>query len=165
MSTFDDPETNPRKSHGTVAVGGNADAFGLDFLPPELTAQCRSLVEGYHYLHGFGCLPDVLWRCNLGDFVKSEPQLRCVLKTASTSRSAKKSNEGFVQIATAILSMEILVSSFAGWTGSFPDAGDKARAMFKNNGLGSRTPLMDFYLRPPRLPRPPLGFPPIARRF
>ena len=56
----------------------------------------------------------------------------------------------FVEIATAILSLEILASSFAGWTALYPEAGASAHAVLKRQSGGSQTPLMDFYLYPPK---------------
>src|SRR5580704_11409654 len=98
---------------GSSAANGNSsEEFELGFLPANLTRQCRSLIESYHEVHGFACLPDVLWKFRLGPFIQRQRELRQCLKKASTSRSAKKANEGFVQITTAILSLEILASSF-----------------------------------------------------
>ena len=33
----------------------------FQFVPRELAAKSRKLIESYHALHGFGCLPDLLW--------------------------------------------------------------------------------------------------------
>ncbi len=126
------------------------EAFELDFLPANLTAQCRSLIESYHDVHGFSCLPNVLWKFHLGPFIEKQRELRHFLKKASTARSAKKANEGFVQIATAILSLEILASSFAGWSAIYPVAGEMARVILKRNVRGPHMPLMEFYLYPPK---------------
>src|ERR1700756_430341 len=95
----------------------------LSFLPKSLTAQCQGLIESYHELHGYACLPNMLWKARLGPFIQAHRELRQLLKKASTTRSAKKSNEGFVRIATTILSLEILASSFAGWSAIYPEAG------------------------------------------
>jgi hypothetical protein len=48
------------------------------------------------------------------------------------------------------LSLEILASSFAGWSAIYPDAGEKARAILKRNARGAHMPLMEFYLYPPK---------------
>jgi len=124
--------------------------FDLGFLPGHLTRQCRSLIESYHEVHGYACLPDMLWKSRLGPFIEKHHELRHLLRKASTTRSAKKSNEGFVSIATTILSLEILASSFAGWGAIYPDAGDAARAILKRTARGQQMPLMDFYLYPPK---------------
>src|ERR1700730_1470275 len=106
---------------GVVAEGANdtshvawvdkVESPDFSFLPNSLTAQCRSLIESYHELHGHACLPDILWKSRLGPFIEAHREFRHLLKKASTTRSAKKSNEGFVQIATTILALEILASS------------------------------------------------------
>src|ERR1700759_182560 len=97
-----------------VSSTERGEALALAFLPATLTAQCRSLIESYHDVHGFACLPDTLWKFRLGPFIERQRELRECLRKASTTRSAKKSSAGFVQIATAILSLEILASGFAG---------------------------------------------------
>jgi hypothetical protein len=122
----------------------------LNFLPVDLKTQCRNLIESYHDVHGYACLPDMLWRARLGPFIERHREFRQRLRKASTTRSAKKSNQGFVEIATAILSLEILASSFAGWSALYPDAGAQALTILKRQSGGSPTPLMDFYLYPPK---------------
>src|ERR1019366_10554157 len=90
--------------------GAGANSIGspnFRFLPKSLIAQCRSLIESYHDLHGYTCLPDVLWKAGLGPFIQTHREFRHLLKKASTNRSAKRSNEGFVQIETTLLSLEI----------------------------------------------------------
>ena len=135
---------------GSSATNGNSEEFELGFLPANLARQCRSLIESYHEVHGFACLPDVLWKFRLGPFIQRQPELRQCLKKASTTRSAKKANEGFVQITTAILSLEILASSFAGWSAIYPEAGETARNILKRHARGPHMPLMEFYLYPPK---------------
>src|SRR5580704_10093826 len=83
-------------THSTFA--GKADNVDLSFLPNSLTVQCQSLIESYHELHGYACLPNILWKSRLGPFIESHQELRQLLRKASTTRSAKKSNAGFVQI-------------------------------------------------------------------
>jgi hypothetical protein len=132
------------------STSAKADEVDLSFLPKNLTAQCRSLIESYHEVHGYACLPDVLWKSRLGPFIEKQPELRQFLRKASTTRSAKKANEGFVRIATVILSLEILASSFAGWSAIYPEPGEEARAILKRNARSSHMPLMEFYLYPPK---------------
>jgi len=130
-----------------------ADSIGspdFSFLPESLAGQCRRLIEGYHELHGYTCLPDILWKAGLGPFIETHREFRQILKKASTTRSAKKSNEGFVQIATTLLSLEILASSFAGWSAIYPQAASRALAILKHNARGPHMPLMEFYLYPPK---------------
>jgi len=134
----------------SASPAARTDNFDLSFLPNSLTAQCRSLIESYHELHGYACLPDILWKARLGPFIETHQEFRQLLRKASTTRSAKKSNYGFVRIATTILSLEILASSFAGWTAIYPKAGLTADAILKRNGRSPHMPLMEFYLYPPK---------------
>jgi hypothetical protein len=108
----------------------------LSFLPGNLTRLCRSLIEGYHEVHGYACLPDVLWKSRLGPFVEKHKELRQLLRKTSTTRSAKKANGGFVRIATAILALEILASSFADWGALYPEAAEVAGEILKRNSQG-----------------------------
>jgi hypothetical protein len=135
---------------GGAALTGKTEELDLSFLPNSLTAQCRSLIESYHELHGYACLPDILWKARLGPFIEKHREFRQLLKKASTTRSAKKSNQGFAQIATTILSLEILASSFAGWSAIYPEAGSQAQAILKRNARSLQMPLMEFYLYPPK---------------
>jgi hypothetical protein len=142
-------EVGKELSNGSGSAD-QSEGCDLGFLPSNLTHQCRSLIESYHEVHGYACLPDVLWKSRLGPFIESHRELRHFLRKASTTRSAKKANEGFVGIATAILSLEILASSFAGWGALYPKAAELARAILNRNAPGPRMPLMEFYLYPPK---------------
>jgi hypothetical protein len=122
----------------------------LHFVPTDLSKQCRSLIEGYHRIHGYAALPDLLWKSGLGPFIEAHRELRQLLKMASTARSAKKANDGFVQIATAILSFEIMASGFAGWASLYPEASHIARMLLAPLASGQQMPLMAFYLYPPQ---------------
>jgi hypothetical protein len=133
-----------------VALADMVENPDFSFLPGSLAVQCRSLIESYHELHGYACLPDILWKSRLGPFIETHLELRQLLRKASTTRSAKKSNEGFVRIATAILSLEILASSFAGWSAIYPEAGSRAQAILRRNMRSPQMPLMEFYLYPPK---------------
>jgi hypothetical protein len=135
---------------GDAALADRTENLDLSFLPKSLTTQCRSLIESYHVLHGYACLPDILWKSRLGPFIESHREFRQLLRKASTTRSAKKSNEGFVLITTTILSLEILASSFAGWSAIYPEAGSMAHAILKRNARSPHMPLMEFYLYPPK---------------
>jgi hypothetical protein len=137
-------------SGGAALTDKTTENLDLSFLPDSLTAQCRSLIESYHELHGYARLPDILWKARLGPFIETHREFRQLLKKASTTRSAKKSNEGFVRIATTILSLEILASSFAGWSAIYPEAASTAQAILKRNGRSPHMPLMEFYLYPPK---------------
>ena len=133
-----------------VALDGEVDDIDLNFLPADLTVQCRNLIESYHDVHGYACLPDMLWRARLGPFIETHHELRQLLRKASTTRSAKKSNQGFARIASTILSLEILASSFAGWSAIYPQAGSRAQAILRRHSRSPQMPLMEFYLYPPK---------------
>jgi hypothetical protein len=133
-----------------TARAGEHETPDLSFLPRTLSSQCQGLIESYHELHGYACLPDMLWKAQLGGFIEMHPRFRQILRKASTTRSAKKSNQGFVEIATAILSLEILASDFARWSAIFPEAKLSAQAVLRGISRGSRTPLMECYLYPPK---------------
>src|ERR1700737_2409629 len=135
---------------GHAALAGRTENFDFSFLPKYLTMQCQSLTESYHELHGYACLPNILWKARLGPFIETHREFRQLLRKASTTRSAKKSNEGFVRITTTILSLEILASSFAGWSAIYPEAGSMAHAILKRNARSPHMPLMEFYLYPPK---------------
>jgi hypothetical protein len=133
-----------------VAWADSVESPTFSFLPDSLIVQCRSLIESYHELHGYSCLPDILWKARLGPFIETHREFRQLLKKASTTRSAKKSNEGFVRIATTLLSLEILASSFAGWSAIYPQAASRAQAILKRIARSPHMPLMESYLYPPK---------------
>src|SRR5258705_6727384 len=138
------------KQEGDRTLADKTGNFDLSFLPKSLTTQCRSLIDSYHDLHGYACLPDILWKSRLGPLIESHREFRQLLRKASTTRSAKRSNEGFVRIATTLLSLEILASSFAGWSAIYPEAGLMAHAILRRNARSPHMPLMEFYLYPPK---------------
>jgi hypothetical protein len=133
---------------GKDASRARTETFDMSALPPSLAAQCRGLIESYHEIHGYGCLPNMLWRAELEDFIKKHPCLRQILRKASTTRSAKIANKGFVEIATAILSLEILASDFASWSTMFPEAKSMANGLLRMRS--ARMFLMEHYLYPPK---------------
>jgi hypothetical protein len=135
---------------GQAALADKAENVDFGFLPKSLMVQCRSLIESYHELHGYACLPDILWKARLGPFIETHREFRQLLRKASTTRSAKKSHEGFVRITTTLLSLEILASSFAGWSAIYPESGSTAQAILKRHSRSTQMPLMEFYLYPPK---------------
>jgi hypothetical protein len=126
------------------------DDIELNFLPSSLVTQCGRLIASYHELHGYACLPNILWSSQLERLIESHAAFRELLRKASTTRSAKKSNESFVLIATPILSLEILASNFAGWSSIFPEEGSTANAILRKHARSPFMPLMEFYLYPPK---------------
>jgi hypothetical protein len=135
---------------GLAAHIDEVERIDFSFVPDSLILQCQRLIESYHALHGYTCLPDILWKARLGPFIEAHLEFRQLLKKASTTRSAKKSNECLVRIATTILSLEILASSFAGWSAIYPQATSRANAILKRHARSPLMPLMDFYLYPPK---------------
>lgn len=134
--------------NGNGAARAETEMLDLGALPPTLVAQCRGLIHSYHDIHGYPCLPDMLWRAELEGFIKKQACLRQILRKASTTRSAKAANRGFVEIATVILSLEILASDFASWSAMFPEAKSIANALLRTRS--SRMFLMEYYLYPPK---------------
>ena len=124
------------------------DRIDLTIVPASLSKQCRFLIESFHRTHGYSPLPDLLWKSGLGPFIESQRELRQLLKQASMSRSAKRANDGFVRIATTILALEILASSFAGWASLYPEAALIAHTLLKPLPSNQQMPLMAFYLYP-----------------
>src|SRR5260370_39222611 len=106
-------------------------------------------MESDHELDGYASFTNILWKSRLGPFIQAHREFRQLLRKASTTRSAKKSNEGFVRIATTILSLEILASSFAGWSAIYPEPGARAHMILKRHARTPHMPLMEFYLYPP----------------
>lgn len=131
---------------------GVDEILDFSFLPKSLVVQCESLIESFHDLHGYSCLPDALWKAGLGPFIETHEQLRRLLRKASMARSAKKSSAGFARIATTILSLEILASRFAGWSSIYPQQATKSRDILKAIGRSLHHPLIEFYLYPPKYP-------------
>lgn len=129
---------------------GSTTDTDFSFLPNSLISQCQVLIESFHDLHGYSCLPDILWKTGFGPFIEAHEPLRQLLRKASTTRSAKKSNAGFVRIATAILSLEILASRFAGWSNLYPREATRSRNILSATTRGLQNQLIEFYLYPPK---------------
>jgi hypothetical protein len=65
----------------------SADLFSP--VTKSLTLQCQSPIESYHELHGYACLPNILWKARLGPFIETHKEFRQLLRKTSTTRSAK----------------------------------------------------------------------------
>jgi hypothetical protein len=135
------PRTRRENQHDEA---GHHSEFG--FLPSVLTGKCRRLVESYHEIHGYGCLPDMLWDPQMLKFIEKNEELIQLFKKAAKDRSAKRSKESYAQVATTILSLEILATGFADWGKRFPSARDRACDMLGHYLRQSRKPLMERYL-------------------
>jgi hypothetical protein len=131
--------------HTSVEHSSSSD-FG--FLPKSLTARCRHLIETYHGINGYACLPDMLWHPEVRNFIEMRKDFGQIFKKAATTRSAKKANESYVAIAATILALEVLASGFANWGTRFPGAKRRAQVLLGRYTLSSRTCLMDRYLYP-----------------
>jgi hypothetical protein len=133
-----------------AAIAATELVIDFKFVPKYLAAKCRQLIETYHGINGYGCLPDMLWDIEVRELIDAHRELRLIFRKASTTRSAKKANDGFVLIATVILSLEVLASDYAGWGRRFPWAKRKAEEFRRAHLPISRTRLMDLYLYPQR---------------
>jgi hypothetical protein len=118
------------------------------FIPRELAAKSRRLIEGYHGIHGYGCLPDLLWHSDARDIIECNRELTGIFKNASKSRGAKRANNSLLLIATVIFSVETLARDFAGWGKRFPAAKREAEKMLDDIRLRPHVWFMDGYLYP-----------------
>jgi hypothetical protein len=118
------------------------------FIPRELASKSRRLIEGYHGIHGYGCLPDLLWHSDARDIIECNRELTRIFKSASKSRGAKRANESLLLIATVIFSVETLARDFAGWGKRFPAAKREAEKMLDDISLRPHVWFMDGYLYP-----------------
>ena len=132
-------------SQHELPVSGNVD---FSFLPRALVDKCKPFIIRYHELNGFASMPDILWKPETRSFIEGNPTLHRLFKKSTSSRSAKKANEGFVLIATVILSIEILAIGFAGWAMRYPAACKKAQAWLAEYVPGARAWLIERYLYP-----------------
>ena len=67
---------------GHAASAAMAEDLDFSFLPKSLISQCQSLIESYHELHGYACLPDILWKSRLGPFIEAHREFRQLLRKA-----------------------------------------------------------------------------------
>jgi hypothetical protein len=132
-----------RKTHADLEV-----ASDFRFIPRELAAKSRKMIESYHGIHGYGCLPDLLWHSDARDIIECNRDLALIFKSASKSRCAKRANDSLVLIATIIFSVETLARDFAGWGKRFPAAKREAQKMFDGAAQRPHVWFMDGYLYP-----------------
>jgi len=109
-----------RSPHGSIDFA---------FLPKALVEKCKPFIIRYHELNGFSTLPDILWHPETHQVIEADLALSELFRRSSSSRGAKKANEGLILIATLILSTEILAIGLAGWATRYPAARRKARAL------------------------------------
>jgi len=118
------------------------------FVPKELAAKCRQLLESYHAMHGYTSLPDMIWQCDARDIVECHRELARDFRSASRSRGARRANDSFLSIATSILAVEVLARDFAGWGKRFPVAKREAETILVDSPTRRRLWFMDQYLYP-----------------
>jgi hypothetical protein len=121
----------------------------FEFVPQELAAKCRKLIESYHAMYGYVGLPDMLWLSDAREVIEANPDLKRVFKKASKSRGARRANDSFLAIATIVVSLEVLARDFASWGKRFPAAKRRAEKLLGDHPSGQRAWLMDLYLYPP----------------
>jgi hypothetical protein len=122
--------------------------INFSFVPKVLIEYCKSFIVTYHKLNGFSSLPDILWHPETRKFIEADLALRELFKKSSSSRSAKRANEGFILIAALILSAEILAAGLAGWARRCPAAHKKAKILFAEYAPNSRARLTERYVYP-----------------
>jgi hypothetical protein len=118
------------------------------FLPSELAVKCRALIESYHDMLGYNCLPDMLWQSDARDIIECDRELAQLFRNASKSRCAKRANDSFRLIAIVVVSLETLARDFAGWGKRFPNTKREAERLLGAFPLRQRVWLMDMYLYP-----------------
>ncbi len=128
---------------------GAAVSSAFPFVPRELAVKCRKLIESYHAIFGYVGLPDMLWLSGTRDIIECDGYLTRLFKRASKSRTARRANDSFLQIATTIVSLEVLARDFSGWGKRFPAAQREAEKILGGLPQLRRTWLMDLYLFPP----------------
>jgi hypothetical protein len=148
MSLIDHTALDGESAGERQTDGAFGPTSNFRFVPKELAAKCRKLIESYHAMHGYGCLPDMLWHSDARDIIECHRELMQVFKNASKSRGAKRAYESFLLIATAVVSLEVLARDFSGWGRRFPAAKRDAEAMLVDFPTRQRAWFMDKYLYP-----------------
>jgi hypothetical protein len=132
----------------TRAGGGALRATDFSFLPQDLLEKCRPFIIRYHEMNGYSSLPDILWNPEIRNLINSDAHLYRLFKTSTSSRSAKRANEGLIGIATLILALEILATGTAGWSDRYPAERTKAQAIRDEFLPKARPWLIECYLYP-----------------
>ncbi|HML08762.1 MAG TPA: hypothetical protein VK430_11635 [Xanthobacteraceae bacterium] len=148
MSLTNDATRNAGDTGRRQADNGLTNSH-FRFVPRELALKCRTLIESYHAMHGYGCLPDMLWHSDARDMIECHRDLTKIFKNAAKSRCAKRANESFLTIATIVVSLEALARDFAGWGKRFPAAKREAEELLGDHAPRPRIWFMDMYLYPP----------------
>jgi hypothetical protein len=127
------------------------------FVPRELAVKCRRLIESYHAIYGYVSLPDMLWLSDARDIIERDRELTRIFKRAARSRAVKQTDDSLRQIATTIVSIEVLARDFSGWGQRFPAAKAEAEKILGGSPQVRRAWLMDLYFFPPVGMRRELG--------
>jgi hypothetical protein len=130
------------------AAGGAVRATDFSFLPQDLLEKCRPFIIRYHEMNGYSSLPDILWNPEIRNLINSDAHLNRLFKTSTSSRSAKRANEGLIGIATLILALEILATGTAGWGDRYPAERKTAQAIRNEFVPNARPWLIECYLYP-----------------
>src|SRR5580704_7977980 len=100
----------PRAGEAKASLDTAADAASASsffFVPREMADKCRRLIESYHAIYGYVSLPDMLWLSDARDVIECDRDLMRIFRKASKSRGAKRANDSFLQIATAVVALEV----------------------------------------------------------
>lgn len=149
MSLMGDRPAETREDTATRTDVGSKINSQFRFVPGELAVKCRRLIESFHGMYGYVGLPDMLWLSDARDIIACHEDLTQLFKKASRSRGAKRANDTFLMIATAIVAIEVLARDFAGWGKRFPSAKREANKLFGDFSQHQRVWLIDLYLYPP----------------
>lgn len=134
-----------------VQANANGSVRDLTFVPQELTVQCRLMIERYHRIHGYACLPDILWYADSREIIQSQKELRKIFKKASMARGMRQANNSLLFVASVIMAVEGLVRNFAAWGVQFPAARQQAGKLLGASPASQRVWFMDTYLYRPRV--------------
>jgi hypothetical protein len=129
-------------------TGAQTKRTDFSFLPKELLERCNPFIVRYHEMHGYSSLPDILWHPEIRNFIEIDATFQRLFKKSTSSRSAKRANEGLVCIATFIMAIEILATGLAGWGARYPVARKRAQALLEEFVPSSRAWLIERYLYP-----------------
>jgi hypothetical protein len=134
--------------HGGARSGAQTKRTDFSFLPKELLERCNPFIVRYHEMHGYASLPDILWHPEIRNFIEIDETFQRLFKKSTSSRSAKRANEGLVSIATFIMAIEILAIGLAGWGSRYPAARKRAQELLDEFVPSSRSRLIERYLYP-----------------
>jgi hypothetical protein len=148
MSLISDRMTGSEGEAERPRAAGVSASSNFRFIPSELAVKCKTLIESYHEMHGYGPLPDMLWHSNARDVIECHRELMDIFQSASRSRCAKRANSSMLLVATVIVAVEVLARDFAGWGKRFPAARREAEGVLIDFTRRTRGWFMDQYLYP-----------------